>query len=403
MPPSTTTNFRPGPIRVSPDGYVQEDVFFSGTLEVANLTVLGTFTFGDAALDALILKGRLSTMTANGAAIDLGSTYTYGEGFELRYSVSNWTGIGSSFKGGYLRAENAVSGSGKDITGLELYGVANNVTTGAVTGLRSYAYIKGTSAKTVGPAYGVHGELSFDASSSTNTITTELAAGMLKITGGVCDTYTKIHGLILRSGDMDGASRTYGNAILIEDDAAMAGVITWTKGVSITSSCTTSISITGSATTAIDLATGTFGTGISLAGTLTTGILIGAATTGISITGATTNAVSVTGSATSAFVTGTGTFTNGLLIGGTVTTGVSIGAATTGINFTGAVTNAIVVGGTSTAIIRATGAATNLLSFDAVEGCVSAQSGGTATYSHKIAVNIDGVGTVYLPLAASFA
>jgi len=91
-----------------------------------DLTILGDFTFGDAAVDTLILKGRVSTMTAAGAAIQIGSAYTYGEGFEYRWQVVDWTGK-TTFNGMYLRSEAAtVSAAGKSIRGTEVYGVCNN-------------------------------------------------------------------------------------------------------------------------------------------------------------------------------------------------------------------------------------------------------------------------------------
>jgi hypothetical protein len=255
------------------DGDKVSRMYIKDTIYANNMTVTGNFTFGNAAVDTLIINGRIASVSIAGAAIDIGATYTYEEGQEMRYAVSSWTGK-SAFKASYLRASNDVTGSGKDIYGMELYGVANNVTTGQTTGLLAWAYAKGATAKTVGPMYAVHGELTFDASSATNTITTEATPALFKITGGVCDSYTKIQGMIIRAGDMDGASRTYGSGILMEDDSAMAGTITWTTGLNITSACTT---------------------GISLSGTLTTGISVGAATTGIAITGANTNGLSITG------------------------------------------------------------------------------------------------------------
>ena len=280
-----------------------------------DVTIDGNLTFGNTATDDLILKGRMSSMTLAGAAISLGASYTYSEGIEMLWSVASWTGIGSSFRGVYYRASNDIAGATNDIYGMELYSVANDVNTGNLKGLLSYAYVKGASAKTILTGYGVHGELSWDAGAAATTVTTEMAAGLFKITGGnmLAPSAFKVHGIIIRAGDMDGASPIYGNGILIEDDSAMSGTVSWNNAISITS------------------------------------------------------------------------------------------PATNGINLAGAMTNAIVIAGTSTSIIRATGAATNLLSFDAVEGCVSTQAGGTATYSHKLAVNIDGVGEVYIPLAASFA
>ena len=226
-----------------------------------DMTINGDLTFGDASVDTFVLKGRMSTMTPAGSSIQIdASTDTYSEGLELRYNMADWADGSTTFtncKGLYLRTEtNEANGSGS-VYGQEVYGVSNNVTLGGVWGLLSYAYIKGATAKTIGTAYGVQSELSWDAGAAATTISTEVAPLLAKITGGACADYTKIHGAIIRAGDMDGASRTYGNGILIEDDAGMAGTITWTKGISLTAPCTTGISITGNATDAIKIATGT--------------------------------------------------------------------------------------------------------------------------------------------------
>lgn len=217
------------------------------------LTVNGTTTLGNAVADTAIVNSRVSTGSAAGTALDFGSTYTYGEAMELRSKVSDWTGIGSAFRGMYVRSEFGVASSGKGITGIEAYGVDNNFGGGDVTGVRAYGYVKGTTAKTVGPVYGLHGELTFDAGASTKTITTEASAGLLKITGGVVDTFTKLHGLIVRAGDMDGQSRTYGNGILVQDDGDMAGTITWTRGLKLSSPSTADIELQNAET--IDNAT----------------------------------------------------------------------------------------------------------------------------------------------------
>ena len=149
-----------------------------GDLTAQDITFTGSTTVGDAVSDNLILKGRVSTSTAAGAALDLTSSYLYSEGQELRYSVSDWTGVGSAFSGMYLRAQTGVASSGKDMTGLTLYGVANDHTTGNLKGLLGYAYIKGVSATTTTTAYGVHGELTFDAGAATKTITTEASPAL---------------------------------------------------------------------------------------------------------------------------------------------------------------------------------------------------------------------------------
>ncbi len=253
-------------------GIFRDAVFGRNVTISGDLTVSGTFYMGDAELDTLVLKGRVATSTVAGSAIALDASYIYGEGMELRYEVDDWTGIGSSFRGMYIRAQTGAASAGKGLTGIEAFAVSNDHNLGDVTGIRSYAYLKGTTAATVGPAYGLHGELSWDAGSSTKTITTEASAVLAKITGGVADTYTKIHGIIVRAGDMDGQNRTYGNGILVEDDSAMAGTITWTTGINLTSPATTGISISGATTTGISI-TGNSTDAIKIStGTITTAI-----------------------------------------------------------------------------------------------------------------------------------
>src|SRR3989344_3576978 len=216
----------------------------TGLTSMVQASTTGSLTVGDSVIDGLILNGRVSTGNVSGTALTLDDTYTKGEGQELRYKVTDWTNIGDAFRGMYVRAENGVDASTKGVYGMEAYATANDTfDTGTLQGILSYAYLKGTGAKTVGPAYGIHGELSFDAGQSTQTITTEAAAGLLKITGGNVDTFTKIQGLIVRAGDMDGTSRTYGNAILVEDDSAMAGTTTWTRGLKLNAPSTLDIEL----------------------------------------------------------------------------------------------------------------------------------------------------------------
>ena len=269
----------------------------------------GDVTLGNAVTDTAVLNGRLTTVSVAGSAQTIdGDISLYGEGIELRYNMANWSGTTTTFtelKSAFLRAEsNEANGSGT-VTGMELYGVSNNVTLAAVNGLRAYSYIKGATAKSIDTGYAVHAELSWDAGAAATTIGTEMTPLLSKITGGVCADYTKLHGMIIRAGSMDGASLTYGNGILIQDDASMAGVIKWTNGINIASTATYgllvggacsgfAISITGSAPTAIDVRTGTYSVGISLAGTLTTGVFLGTCTTGIQVAGTITNAIDCT-------------------------------------------------------------------------------------------------------------
>lgn len=144
--------------------------------------------------------------------------------------------------------------------------------------------------------------------------------------------------------------------------------------------------------------------GLELAGTLTTGITVGASTTGISVgaattgltiaacttaialTGAVTAGISITGNATTAIEVKTGTVvtgislaacTTGIALTGAMTTGISItGAATTAISISGNTTSALkVVTGTVTNVIEVGTAAnaTNFIKFNAVGGCLVAK------------------------------
>lgn len=215
----------------------------------------GDVTLGDAAADTTILKGRTATLTAAGSVVQIdATTSTYAEGLELRYNMADWVDVATftDAKGMYLRMETNEANNTGSVVGEELYGVANNVTLGNLKGLLSYAYVKGATAKTIGTAYGVQGEITWDAGAAATTLSTEAAPILAKITGGNITGLTKVHGIIVRAGDMDGTSRTYGNGILIEDDSSMAGTTTWTTGINLTCPATTGISITN-ATTGINI------------------------------------------------------------------------------------------------------------------------------------------------------
>ena len=296
-----------------------------------NLTVYGTITYtggaefaGDITLtDALILEnGRLATGAVAGSAIDIdGTAWPYSEGVELRYTVSDWadTYTLTSFRGMYLRAQSDEASS-NSIYGLECYGVTNAVNITNIWGALFYGYVKGAAAVTVGKVYGIQTEVSWDAGSAQDTLSTEATPILAKVTSGAVDDYTKIHGMIIRMGDMDGGSRTYGSGIKIEDDADMSGTSVFTYGLNIPIACTT---------------------GIYLGGAMTDGLVIAGACgdNGIEITGACTD---------SAIQIVTGAFGNGLFINADGTTAINISS-----NFTG--TTGILIAGTSTNAISITG------------------------------------------------
>lgn len=249
------------------------------------VTALGSTT---ATLTSIILGKRLSTSTAAGATISLdASTDTYAEGLELRYAMADWADgavTHTDAKGMYLRMENTEANSNGSVYGCEVYGVSNNVAnTKNVWGGLFYAYVKGTTAATITGLYALQPELSFDAGASAHTIT-EAACVRAKVTGGAMSSYTALHGYKLIAGDMDGGSRTYGNAIWVVDDGDMSGTCGWTKGLYLQATCTTAIDIdscttgvdiacTGAAITAVSSAIGATGRAAKFAATMANGAL----------------------------------------------------------------------------------------------------------------------------------
>jgi len=209
----------------------------------------------------IILTGRLATGTLAGTANDIDATTDqYGEGLELRYNISDWadTYTITAGKGMYLRMETNEANAAGSIYGAEIYGVTNNVDLGNLWGGLCYAYVKGVAAKTLTGVYAFQPEISFDAGSAANTIT-DAAIVRAKLTGGVMSDYTVLDGYRLTLGDMDGQSRTYGNGILLEDDAATAGTNSLTVGLNIAIGCTTGISLAFTGNTASSKALSTAG------------------------------------------------------------------------------------------------------------------------------------------------
>lgn len=171
----------------------------------------------------------------------------------------------------YLRSE-AITGSaaGKSVRGTEIYGVCNDtsMTTGSLWGTLTYAYVKGKTEVTVNNMYAGQFELSWDAGRTHDcTLTTEAAVILAKVTGGRVDDYTKIHGMIIRFGEMDGDSQKFGYGIHIENDGEMSGTSTFTTGLYLEAGCDTGIDIAGSTV------------GMNIDGTMTYGIYINPTTT----------------------------------------------------------------------------------------------------------------------------
>lgn len=224
-------------INIDKDGVMS----FNGTAHINDSSEQPEF------FDNLVLTGRMATGSLAGSTVNIDATIDqYGEGFELRYNISDWvdTYTLTAGKGMYLRMETNEANASGSIYGMELYGVTNNVNLGYLWGALCYAYVKGTSAKTLTGVYAFQPEISFDAGSATNTIT-DAAIVRAKLTGGVMSNYTVLDGYRLTLGDMDGQSRTYGNGILLEDDASTAGTNSLTTGININIACAKGIDFKG--------------------------------------------------------------------------------------------------------------------------------------------------------------
>lgn len=216
------------------------DLDLAGTLDVTGATVLdstlqvdgaatlnGNVTLLDDIEDTVVLNGRVATGSVAGAALDIDSDYTRGELLELRANVSDYTNIpqmdfdslgdADIFTVAYLRSEVGVDGSDNGAVGVIGWGVANAVGAERIEGGRFWAYAKGDTTDSLDYAWGVRGEFSMDAGRANTLTLTEAAAIAGRITSGKVDSYAKIHGMVIRFGDMDGGSRTYGDGIKLID------------------------------------------------------------------------------------------------------------------------------------------------------------------------------------------
>lgn len=246
-----------------------------------DLYIQDSLIFGDVSFGVLSVSGRIATASESGTAITVSASYAYGQGLEFRWDLTDWTGVGSSFDGMYLRAEAKTNtAAGKSLRGTQIYGTCNNVTmtTGSLWGTLTYAYVKGTGAVTINNIYAGQFECSWDASRTADcTVTTESAVILAKYTAGRVADYTKLHGIIVRFGEMDGDSQVFGKGLFIEDDAGMSGTSTLTTGIDLEIGCTTGISLGGTLTTGLVMS-GTVTTGISFTGAVTTGITFASST-----------------------------------------------------------------------------------------------------------------------------
>lgn len=214
--------------------------------------LFSTLNFGDAIADNWIVKGRIASGTAAGSALDLGASYAYGEAVELRYTISNWTGIGSSFKALYLRSE-ADLGGAYGLRCAEFFGVMDTSTTTGLSSLQtvySEMLVKASASnRTLTNGHSVEANISVENQTGTLTLTNNIYCLYAKAqTGTGINDYTKVNGIKI-SGRDDGTARVFGNALDICDPEAT--VCSWTTGISLSTACATGLSISGACSTAV--------------------------------------------------------------------------------------------------------------------------------------------------------
>lgn len=268
------------------DGIFRDATFGRDVTVTRNLTVLGNITFGDASFDNFIIKGRFSTMTAAGAAIDIDSDYTYNQLWEIRATLSDWSGFDDNFTGVYFRfaSEADSSDTGSDtLTGM-VVNISSTNSTGALQGLYVETQYKTiTAAETIGKLQGIESNLSLYAQTETATLTTwgTCFYGTIGIAAGYTDAnLAKLHGMVLETRDAAVGTEILGHGIYMVNKGE--GTQTWTTGIYMNMGATTGISLNGAMTTGIDITGGE---------TVATGIDIGNCTTGISFTGACTTGI----------------------------------------------------------------------------------------------------------------
>ena len=242
-------------------GWRNNDLIANDLTIKNDLSIAGDLSFGDAVTDSLVVKGRISTSTVAGASLDLGASYSYGEGQELRYKVSAWTGVGSSFKAIYLRSE-ATLGGAYGLRGMEIYGVMNTSTTTGLSNLQclyTEMLVKASASnRTLTGGNSIEANISLENQTGTLTITYNIYCLHAKAQSGTgVANYTKINGIKI-SGRDDGTPRVFGIALDISDPEAT--VCTWTTGIKLATAAVTGISITGAVTRGIDFATGAVAT-----------------------------------------------------------------------------------------------------------------------------------------------
>lgn len=248
-------------------GDASSDVnLFTGRLQATStalFTATSTFysdvNLGDAVSDTAILKGRVSTGSIAGTALALNSGYTYPQLWEIRGTISDWSGFNDHFTGAYFRyaseADSASSGT-KNLKGMEV-NISSTNSTGALQGLYVETQYKTIAAtETIGILQGIESNLSLYSQTQTANLTTWGTPfyGTIGIASGYsAGDLAKLHGMIIETRDDRGGSTasTLGYGLYFANKGE--GVQTWTKGIYMNMAAVTGIDLAGAMTTEIAL------------------------------------------------------------------------------------------------------------------------------------------------------
>lgn len=177
-------------------------------LVVQNSITLGSLDFGSAELDSVILNGRMSTSTVAGAALSIGSDYSYGELIELRATCSKTDN--TQFQGLFIEVRTSAANS-STLRGCEIKVAQEGaVAVGVLEGGNFVAMTRSATTGNITSMYGLTGEVTHNSNAYTGTITTLAAVrGKASLEDGT--TYTNSSVFLAEAEAITGAD-TIGSA-----------------------------------------------------------------------------------------------------------------------------------------------------------------------------------------------
>lgn len=188
------------------------------TLPPDPATPLPAYAFGTG-----IETGRVSTETRAGSAITVPDAYSFGEMWELRYTFAE---TGNSQRQGIFMDVRTSAANSSTVRGVEVTAQSEgNINVGTLSGGTFKGIPRGTTG-TITNLFGVEGEITFNDSAFTGTVTLG-AAGRFKVSLEDGATYTAVYGVYV-----DGEAITGGDVGTALFAASTTG-LTWTSGIDI--------------------------------------------------------------------------------------------------------------------------------------------------------------------------